>query len=354
MPSERNDAPPPTDRCRECGRAVASDANFCPSCGADLRTEDPRDDAPSAYCTECGEPIAPDDECCANCGEPCGSAEPQTAESTDDADESADPDARRAFRVRVRDHLNAGWELTEDHGDRVVLVDRGIGSISIHVFLLLTTGGVGNLLYGWYHYSELAETRRISVSDGPLPDSELPTRDDEDPLATLSGYLLSGLLLLIGVGIALVSAEAGAVLGALFGFVFAVIGLWLSPLAERRLDRRHGISRFGRIRTVDHRITPATERTEAPCVVCGEAFERGVVRRRRDETVVAGVPVRTHSIRHNYYCADCAREELFGGDASEAETDPDIDLDGVDLDGIGLEREEEPERGREPNPERGR
>jgi hypothetical protein len=115
---------------------------------------------------------------------------------------------------------------------------------------------------------------------------------------------------------------------------------------ERRLDRRHGISRFGRVRTVDHRITSATERTEAPCVVCGEAFERGVVRRRRDETVIAGVPVRTHSMRHNHYCADCAREELFGGDAGDARAGPDGSLDAVDLDDSELERAEEPERGR--------
>ncbi|WP_235271314.1 zinc ribbon domain-containing protein [Halorubrum saccharovorum] len=256
MPSERNDAPPRTDRCRECNSAVAPDANFCPGCGADLRAADSRDDAPSAYCTECGESVAPDDEFCANCGAPC--------ESTEVGD-AVDPDARREFRVRVRDHLNAGWELTEDHGDRVVLVHRDIGSIPVHVLLLPTTGGVGNLLYGWYNYSEMAETRRLSVSDGPIPDGELTTRgDDDDPLVTLSGYLLGGILLLIGLGIAAVSAEVGSVPVALFGLAFAAIGLGISPPGERRLDRRHGITRFGRIRTIDHRITPATERTEAP------------------------------------------------------------------------------------------
>lgn len=358
MPSERNDAPPQTDRCRECDRAVAPGANFCPGCGADLRAAEPRSDTPPAYCTECGEPVAPDDEFCANCGAPCESTESSTAGATRaptagvaEADETVDPDARRAFRARVRDHLNAGWELTEDHGDRVVLVNRGIGSIPIHVLLLLTTGGVGNLLYGWYHYAELAETRRLSVSDGPLPDGELATPRDEDPLVALSGYLLGGLLLFIGLGIAVVSVGQGAVLGAVFGLLFAAIGLWLTPPVERRLDRRHGLSRFGRIRTVDHRITPATEPTEAPCVVCGEDFERGVVRRRRDETVVAGVPIRTHSIRRNHYCTDCAREELFGGGAGETEVDPDVDIgalefDDSEFDGSEFDRNEETERKR--------
>ena len=335
MPSERNAAPSRTDRCPDCDRAVAPDANFCPGCGADLRATGPRDGGPTAYCTECGEPVAPDDEFCASCGARRGSAENPAVGSRTDADDAADPDARRAFRARVRDHLDAGWELTEDHGDRVVLVDRDVGSIPVHLLLLVTTGGVGNVLYGWYNYAELAETRRLAV-DESLPASELspPGGDGEDPLVTVSGYLLGGLLLSIGAGIAAVSAGQGSVPGALFGLAFAAIGLALSPPVERRLGRRHGLSRFGRIRTVDHRVTPATERTEAPSVVCGEAFERGVVRRRRDETVVAGVPVRTHSIRHNHYCADCAREELFGGgsDATptvvrESETDDDPEFD---------------------------
>jgi len=79
MPSERNDAPSRTDRCRECDRAVTPGANFCPGCGADLRAAESRDDASAAYCTECGEPVAPAAEFCANCGTRCGRAEPPTA-----------------------------------------------------------------------------------------------------------------------------------------------------------------------------------------------------------------------------------------------------------------------------------
>ena len=327
MPSERTGSPPSTDACRECGRSPPPDANFCPGCGAELR---PGSDA--AYCTDCGERLAPEDEFCAECG----SARPGAGgPATRRPDDAVDPEERRPFRARVRDHLDDGWELTEDRGDRVVLVDRGVGSIPVHVLLLLTTGGVGNLLYGWYHYSELAETRRLSVSDGPIPDGELPAPSgNDDPLVALSGYLLGGILLLIGLGIAVVSARQGALPGAVFGAAFALVGLALTPPAERRLRRRHGLSRFGRIRTVDHRVIRATERTESPCVVCGESFERGVVRRRRDETVAAGVPVRTHEIERNRYCADCARTELFGGsDESDlAAAGPDLDAAGPDLD----------------------
>jgi len=316
MPSERTGSPSPTTPCHECGRTLPPDANFCPGCGAEVGAA-----GDAAYCADCGERLAPDDEFCAACGAARPEA-PSRAVRRDDR--AAGDEAHRAFRRRVRDHLDDGWELTEDRGDRVVLVDRGVGSIPVHLLLLLTTGGVGNLLYGWYHYSELAETRRLSVSDGPLPDGELsePSGND-DPLVALSGYLLGGILLLIGLGIAVVSARQGALPGAVFGAAFALVGLALTPPAERRLRRRHGRSRFGRIRTVDHRVVRATERTESPCVVCGEPFERGVVRRRRDETVAAGVPVRTHAIQRNHYCADCARTELFGGaDGDGSELDP--------------------------------
>lgn len=341
MPSERNGRSPATGDCHECGRAVASDANFCPTCGADLH-------GPGApgRCAACGEPVAAEDAFCANCGAPRQFGAESSSRTPGDA---VNPETQRAFRRRVQDHLDQGWELREDHGNRVVLVDRDIGSVPIHILLLLTTGGVGNLLYGWYHYAELSETRRLTARDGALPSTDLrPPGDDGDPLVALSGYLLGGILSLIGAGIAAVAAGQGALLGAAFGLAFVALGLGLTPPGERRLRRRHGLSRFGRIRTVDHRVTRATERTEAPCVVCGEAFERGVVRRRRDETVLAGVPVRTHAIERNHYCADCARAELFGG--SEA-GELDVDEAGAETDGIETDGAETDRADRKPSTE---
>lgn len=343
MPSERNEPPSTPEQCHDCGRSVPAEANFCPGCGAERRSAASSPSPPLAYCMECGDPFGRGDEFCANCGTPRQTGDVPPADRGSDRD--VDPAARRAFRHRVQDHLADGWELHEDHGDRVVLVDREIGSIPIHVLLLLTTGGVGNLLYGWYHYAELAETRRLAVDDESLPASEpSASGSDEDPLVALSGYLLSALLLLIGLGIVAVAVDQGALVGGLFGLAFAVIGLTLAPPVDRRLDRRHGIAEFGRIRTVDHRITRATERPEEPCVVCGHPVERGVVRRRRDETVVAGVPVRTHSMRYNHYCADCAREELFGGESggNAARTNGDVDADmAADPDADGSSEREE-------------
>jgi len=314
MPSEQRDPPGATDRCRECGLALPPDANFCPDCGAPRRG---------------------------------GDRVPESDANARDA--ASDAAARQTFRVRVRDHLDAGWEVDDDYGDRVVLVKRDIGSIPVHLLLLLTTSGVGNLLYGWYNYVAEADTRRLAVGERPPPTELSAPGTHEDPLVTISGYLLAGVLVAVGVAVAVVAAEQGSPPGALFGAAFAAVGVAMSPPAERRFARRHRVTRFGRLRSVDRRITPSTERTEAPCVACGGEFERGVVRRRRDETVVAGVPIRTHSVRYNHYCADCARAELFDGDPSRRGSnafDPaalDLRFDETDAESK-RERESETER----------
>ncbi|EMA63882.1 zinc ribbon domain-containing protein [Halorubrum lipolyticum] len=332
MPSERN-AVPPTDRCRECGRAVASETNFCPECGADLG-----DPSAPAYCPECG------DRFCSNCGGARSGGESTATASGRSSGESRSPsgptppprESDRAFRRRVQDHLDAGWEIERDDGDRVVLVDRGVGSVGVHVLLLFITGGVGNLLYGWWHYSKLAERRRLVRGDA-TPARAPSSREAGGRVETVSAYLLTGLLLLIGGWITAIRATSGSPPVALVGIAFALLSLGMVPAVQRRLDRRHGISTFGRRKTVDHRVIRPPESVDEPCVVCGERIERGLVRRRRDETVVAGFPVRTHSIRHNHYCVDCARREVFdGGSAGPdstsefqvgADSEPHADLD---------------------------
>ena len=60
------------------------------------------------------------------------------------------------------------WDVHYDAGDEVVLIDRGIESIGIHVLLLIVTGGIGNALYGWYHYVHNAE--RMVLCAGGKPD----------------------------------------------------------------------------------------------------------------------------------------------------------------------------------------
>ncbi|WP_096393111.1 zinc ribbon domain-containing protein [Halorubrum trapanicum] len=319
MPSETSDPGDPPAACPACGEAVPAGASFCPDCGADLG--DPDD---PAYCSACGEAFDDDDRFCSNCGASRSGGEPLASGPTSrEPEESGGPDSspsrsastaaesERAFRRRVQDHLDAGWDVERDDGDRVVLVDRGVGSVGVHILLFIFTSGIGNLLYGWWHYSKLAERRRLVRGD------ETPARApssvaDAGRMETATAYVLTTLLLLIGGLIAFFAATSGSPPAALIGIAFAGLGLGVAPPVRRRLDRRHGITAFGRKKTVDHRVVRPPESVDEPCVVCGEAFDRGLVRRRRDETVAAGVPVRTHSIRHNYYCVDCAQSELFG------------------------------------------
>ncbi len=331
-------------------RVGARRGELLSGCGADL------DDASlPARCPDCDERFAADDRFCSNCG--AARSGRRAANSTASAPRrgaGSDPSAsrsgrstspgspsdesQRAFRRRVQEHLDAGWEIERDDGDRAVLVDRGIGSTGVHVLLFLTTGGVGNLLYGWWHYSELAERLRIVRGDSTPP--RPPSNAGGGTVETVSTYLLSGLLLLIGGWIAAVAAVGGSQGFALIGVGFALLGAGTAPPVRRRLGRRHGLTEFGRLRTVDHRVLRSTERVEEPCVVCGEAFDRGLVRRRRDETVVAGVPLVTHDERCNHYCVRCAREELFGldEDAVDDATDADRETAGSKRAGPGPAR----------------
>jgi hypothetical protein len=337
MPSESS-ARGVSPACPACGESVPAGASFCPDCGVDLDAYLP------ARCPDCDERFAADDRFCSNCGAARsgrGAANstasvsrrgPGSAPSTSRSGRPTSPgtpsdESQRAFRRRIQEHLDAGWEIERDDGDRVVLVDRGIGSTGVHVLLFLTTGGVGNLLYGWWHYSELAERLRLVRGDSTTP--RPPSNAGEGTVETVSTYLLSGLLLLIGGWIATVAAIGGSSGFALIGIGFVLLGAGTAPPVRRRLGRRHGLTEFGRLRTVDHRVIRPTERVEEPCVVCGEAFDRGLVRRRRDETVVAGVPLVTHDERYNHYCARCAREELFGIGKSSVDDTTDADSESV-------------------------
>ncbi|MES3161012.1 MAG: zinc ribbon domain-containing protein [Halorubrum sp.] len=331
MPSATDPAGPNQPACHECGARVDSDANFCPACGADLH-----EGSHPQFCGSCGSRFTPGDAFCADCGAERGGTESERSDAyatdtgatptptgadgaasvgDDDADSrTRDGSARpgdAAFRRRIQQHLDAGWEIKRDDGDAVVLVDRDIGSMPIHVLLLLTTGGAGNLLYGYYHYAMLAETRRLSVDDEYYP---MPKRtpDEETAVTTASAYALSAVVLVVGLFVAGVAAGGGSFAMTAVGLLLAAAGLSVAPPVEERLDRRHGVTTFGRHKTVDHRVLEPVDPVDEPCVVCDQKFDGGVVRRRRDETTVAGVPVRTHEYELNHYCAVCAREELFG------------------------------------------
>ena len=330
-----SDSEPNSQDCHSCGAALDPAANFCTQCGTAVG---------NTFCPSCGEPFERDDAFCAHCGHPrtasdtgqsseaSDTGQSSEASDTDQSSEASDTDpsseathgeTREAFRRRIRDHLEAGWEIDDDNGDHVTLVDRGIGSIPIHILLLFITSGVGNMLYVWYHYVKLAERRYLSIGDGRQPHPPgTPTANrsasDVDSSPATSSYALSGLLSLIGI-LLIVTAVAGSssLWVGLIGLGLGLGGLGFLPPVKRRLDRRHDLTEFGRLRTVDHRTIHPSEGYDAPCVICGKQGRSGLLRRRRDETVLAGVPVRTHGLDYNYYCEACAIQDQFGGPATE-------------------------------------
>ncbi len=301
--------------CWQCGADVQPTATFCPHCGT------------AVACPECRVPFVDSTAFCSNCG-----AERHAGDSrlqTNDQSETY-----RQFRRRIRRYLEDGWEVTADHGDHITVVNRGIGSLWVHLLLVVFSGGFLNLVYGWYHYSKNAETRHLVVGETD-PACSTTTRSDKTAStqpATNRGwlrYLTAGLLwagslmclfvavsggsLGIGlVGLLLAAAASGSLGIGPIGVGFSVFRTYILPPLRRRL----GITRFGRYKTVDQRLL---ESTDEPCVVCGFSFDGGVVRRRRDETVLAGVPVRTHRVATNHYCPACARDEQLIAEPAGAE-----------------------------------
>ena len=297
--------------CQVCGAAVDPTANFCSQCGTRVETD--------RFCSGCGEALDPDEAFCSHCGQSRSSTASQEGES------------REAFRRRVRDHVEAGWEIKDDRGNRVTLVDREIGSIPLHILLLFITSGVGNLIYGWYHYSKLADYRYLSVGDGrqPRPPERSAPADstaaEVDETVDIASYIIGGITAFVGLFFLLASVSgSGTLLFTAIGLVFALGGLGILPPVKRRLARRHEVTKFGRLKTVDHRVVYPREGYDEACVVCGNRGRSGLLRRRRDETVAAGVPLLTHEENHNFYCERCATAELDGGggevgDVGEAE-----------------------------------
>jgi RNA polymerase subunit RPABC4/transcription elongation factor Spt4 len=292
--------------CQHCGTAVDPLANFCPQCGNRVGDD--------SFCSSCGELFGSGDEFCSECGHP----RPNTANESDPVD-PRHGETDEAFRKRVRDHLEAGWELKSDNGDQVTLADRGIGSIPVHILLLLVGGGVWNLIYGWYHYSALAEYRYLSVGDGRQPQppgapADSTTAEADTTNAVLS-YLAGGVVGFLAIWFLFATASGSlTLLFGVLGLVFLLGGLAVLPPVRRRLARRHAITKFGRQKTVDHRISYPHEEHDELCVVCNKRDRSGLLRRRRDETVVGGVPLVTHSLEHNFYCRRCAAEDFSGGD----------------------------------------
>ncbi|WP_132058480.1 hypothetical protein [Halorussus amylolyticus] len=147
-------------------------------------------------------------------------------------------------------------------------------------------------------------------------------------LADAVSELLYGIAgwLLVGLGVlGVVAAVGGAIqrpsLAPVVVFVVSMLsvslGVFVNPRFRRRLNRRHAVGRFGRVRSVDARVLRSAEGRSEQCVGCDSQLREGLIRRYREEFALAGVPVYTLSEGFNYYCPACATTD------SEARSHPD-------------------------------
>ncbi|WP_114575459.1 hypothetical protein [Saliphagus sp. LR7] len=111
----------------------------------------------------------------------------------------------------------------------------------------------------------------------------------------------------------------------MFGAFFLSFGAAVTPAIRRRLGRRHSVTEFGHVRTVDRRVVREEEDEVFRCTACDLPAREGLVRRYREEYAVAGVPLYTESEGHNHYCLECASEELLGPREPTEQPDPEVE-----------------------------
>lgn len=258
------------------------------------------------FCHACGESLPPDAAFCAACGTAVHRTDSSTSSPTPATRPSSWSANRRtgrhdpAFRRRVEDYLAHGWTVEYESDERVVLVNRGFGSILIHIALVFLTQGLGNLVYAWYSYSPGAPRRELRV--------EGEDRSLDDDSGRVSGFDLPTLA---GIGVGAVGLPLSVWLfatgyGNLLVVVLFVMTLVLLGLSLRgRAEETQSPTTFGRKRTLTERdIGDVPE----ACADCGDVILDGVERRFAERTYVAGIPLKTHESGANRYCRDCAAE----------------------------------------------
>ncbi|UIO98971.1 hypothetical protein Hbl1158_10540 [Halobaculum sp. CBA1158] len=254
-----------------------------------------RSSAPSA-CPACGTSLGAADRFCSSCGRAVGRDDPA-------ADGRPGPEDRAWLDRRVADLRAEGWDPVADDGDRVVLRDRGVGSLPVHAALLVFTGGIGNLVYALYRYTSGAP-RLIVDADGT---ERRPDERDTDlrsvATALVAGTLAFSAVVMVGVAVLASLSEAALAAGGLAIVALALAAATAIPSIAR--DGRESITTFGRRRTVDR---DRVRNPPDPCAACGSRVFRGEHRRYAERLYIAGVPVRTASSGANTYCASCADE----------------------------------------------
>lgn len=295
--------------CATCGERLSPGDNYCSSCGEAVRRSGDSAAGRSGGERAAGPTHGSEDTSAAH-----GHTDAGTTRSRADAGtgRSSTDDDRAWLRQRVADLRADGWEVTRDDGDRVRLVDRGIGSLPVHLLLFFLTSPVGNLLYGWYSWSYGAPEREVTAAGGDrlVGDGEL-----FDRLAPLLAGLIVGFNAIVFVGLLLAGVPSVAFGVALFTLLLTVGAAFYTTDFDTASP-----GTFGRERSVE------TEHVRTPpesCAACGHRVLEGERRRFSDRLYLAGLPVKTYETGTNTYCADCVAEsrDPDGADELEAELD---------------------------------
>jgi len=298
-------------------RGTVADPDYCPNCGIELGD-------PGVFCSACGTRCRPDPgersatpgDGAPSGGEFRGAGAGRGPAAPDDEDDDY-AESARAFRRRIEDWEVDGWEVESYRGDSAVLVGRSYGSWGAHALVFLLTGwftlGLGNLVYGIYRHQSDPD-RVVLRRGGPTAGASRRRRSGS------TGNALLGLAVFL-LGVALLVPFPPDATGALLAAFLFAVGAVVFPPTRRRIDDRHPVSTFGRVRSTEERVV---RDPTLPCTACSAPVENGVERRFREEFVVAGFPLATTDEGANHYCRDCAPgpsdlDDGVEGDAIDAE-----------------------------------
>ncbi len=315
---------PETVYCSACGEALASSANYCWSCGtaAESTATDERSRRRSATGPTNG-----------------------TRRHTPLSTRPETPD-RDALERRVASAARDDWELEHDFGDHAIMVRRTFGSATDHLLVATVTVwwtmGLGNALYGAYHYVSDADRLVVRAEQAEKRSNETTDDGRSQTLGRLAAALcwLGAAVFATGASLAATSVLALAFVG--LAGILSLAGVALLPSVQQRLDRRHSVVKTGRVHSVDERAVTAPDK---PCSLCADTIDRGVERTYREEQCLFGIPLSVSAGR-NYYCRQCANAERTasvstarGEQTASTEHVPTPDLD---------RQEATPNRDREP------
>ncbi|WP_255194204.1 zinc ribbon domain-containing protein [Natronobeatus ordinarius] len=90
----------------------------------------------------------------------------------------------RRLQREIDDLVAQGWRIEDERPDRVVMVNREIGSLASHVLVALLTiwwtFGLGNVLWGAYNYVNRSQRRVLWEDRDGCPNCGIEVAGDAD------------------------------------------------------------------------------------------------------------------------------------------------------------------------------